>query len=86
MRRVPGESPGVLAGAALSAGDARGGVRAGGGPVVAVVAFGNAKKNSRQSLLFGVMARPERFELPTAWFVARYSIQLSYGRVLPLLF
>ena len=24
-------------------------------------------------------ARPERFELPTAWFVARYSIQLSYG-------
>src|SRR5690606_9197050 len=27
------------------------------------------------------MARPERFELPTAWFVARYSIQLSYGRV-----
>ena len=26
------------------------------------------------------MARPERFELPTAWFVARYSIQLSYGR------
>ena len=28
------------------------------------------------------MARPERFELPTPWFVARYSIQLSYGRVL----
>ena len=28
------------------------------------------------------MARPERFELPTAWFVARYSIQLSYGRVI----
>ena len=27
------------------------------------------------------MARPERFELPTPWFVARYSIQLSYGRV-----
>ena len=27
------------------------------------------------------MARPERFELPTTWFVARYSIQLSYGRV-----
>ena len=26
------------------------------------------------------MVRPERFELPTAWFVARYSIQLSYGR------
>ncbi len=28
-----------------------------------------------------LLARPERFELPTAWFVARYSIQLSYGRV-----
>ena len=26
------------------------------------------------------MARPERFELPTARFVAGYSIQLSYGR------
>jgi hypothetical protein len=30
---------------------------------------------------FVVMARPERFELPTSWFVARRSIQLSYGRV-----
>ena len=26
----------------------------------------------------GEMARPERFELPTFWFVARRSIQLSY--------
>ena len=26
------------------------------------------------------MARPERFELPTTAFEARYSIQLSYGR------
>jgi hypothetical protein len=27
------------------------------------------------------MVRPERFELPTLWFVARCSIQLSYGRI-----
>ena len=27
------------------------------------------------------LARPERFELPTNWFEASYSIQLSYGRV-----
>jgi hypothetical protein len=27
------------------------------------------------------MARPERFELPTTWFEAKCSIQLSYGRV-----
>ncbi len=30
------------------------------------------------------LARPERFELPTTWFVARYSIQLSYGRNIKL--
>lgn len=30
------------------------------------------------------MARPERFELPTARFVAVYSIQLSYGRLIDL--
>ena len=27
------------------------------------------------------MVRPERFELPTLWFEAKGSIQLSYGRV-----
>ena len=26
------------------------------------------------------MVRPDRFELPTFWFVARRSIQLSYER------
>jgi hypothetical protein len=31
----------------------------------------------------GKMARPERFELPTTKFVAWYSIQLSYGRMVP---
>jgi hypothetical protein len=31
------------------------------------------------------VARPERFELPTLWFEARCSIQLSYGRVEPIL-
>ncbi len=30
---------------------------------------------------FIYMARLERFERPTAWFVARYSIQLSYRRI-----
>ena len=28
------------------------------------------------------MARVEGFEPPTAWFVARYSIQLSYARAI----
>ena len=28
------------------------------------------------------MARSGGFEPPTAWFVARYSIQLSYERIL----
>jgi hypothetical protein len=30
------------------------------------------------------MVRPERFERPTPWFVAKYSIQLSYGRSVKL--
>jgi hypothetical protein len=29
-----------------------------------------------------IVVRPERFELPASWFVARRSIQLSYGRAL----
>ena len=31
--------------------------------------------------IYSEMARPDGVEPPTAWFVARYSIQLSYGRV-----
>ena len=31
-------------------------------------------------LLYKVV-RPEGIEPPTLWFVARYSIQLSYGRI-----
>jgi hypothetical protein len=31
------------------------------------------------------VVRPERFELPAFWFVARRSIQLSYGRISILL-
>ena len=31
-------------------------------------------------MLSPIMAHLERFELPTARFVAEYSIQLSYGR------
>jgi hypothetical protein len=27
------------------------------------------------------LVRPKRFELLTPWFVAKYSIQLSYGRM-----
>jgi hypothetical protein len=33
------------------------------------------------SIYLHKMARVEGFEPPTAWFVARYSIQLSYTRV-----
>ena len=32
-------------------------------------------------ILGGVLVRPERFELPTPWFEAKCSIQMSYGRV-----
>src|SRR5262249_44377643 len=38
------------------------------------IRWGNNSLRTKQ------MARPERFELPTPWFVAKSSIQLSYGR------
>ena len=31
-------------------------------------------------IFYDFMVRPDRVELPTFWFVARRSIQLSYGR------
>ena len=41
----------------------------------------NSRRRQRSmQLLVGEMVRPERFELPTSWFVAMRSIQLSYGR------
>jgi hypothetical protein len=37
------------------------------------------KNNSAIAMKYVV--RPERFELPTPWFEAKYSIQLSYERM-----
>ncbi len=46
---------------------------------ICYITFFTPLEISRKSLIY--MARPEGFEPPTPWFVARYSIQLSYGRV-----
>ncbi len=40
----------------------------------------HAVRTNRWSSSQQALVRPERFELPTSWFVARRSIQLSYGR------
>ena len=39
------------------------------------------RRKSPRALRAFCMARPDGVEPPTAWFVARYSIQLSYGRM-----
>ena len=39
---------------------------------------GHLKKSAR---FYYFLVRPKRFELLTPWFVAKYSIQLSYGRM-----
>src|SRR5450631_461995 len=44
---------------------------------------GTALEKHAANLL--IVVRPERFELPASWFVARRSIQLSYGRALTII-
>src|SRR6266852_4672013 len=41
----------------------------------------NDKNFVRERRSVDRMVRPERIELPTSWFVAMHSIQLSYGRI-----
>ena len=53
-------------------------LRCGGQGVKAGLAFADTKNPRRQARVFE-LAHPERFELPTKWFEATYSIQLSYG-------
>jgi len=52
---------------------------------LATMAPENKKANQRLASMLALLVRPERFERPTPWFVAKYSIQLSYGRTPKLL-
>ena len=45
-------------------------------------ALGRAKPDPCFLHIEIILVRPERFELPTPWFEAKCSIQLSYGRTL----
>jgi hypothetical protein len=42
--------------------------------------MGHEKRPAQSRPFLMTVVRPERFELPASWFVARRSIQLSYGR------
>lgn len=46
--------------------------------ILTKVAF---KREPHRLQVIEKMVRPERIELPTSWFVAKHSIQLSYGRI-----
>jgi hypothetical protein len=48
-------------------------------PIAQAGVIARAVKNSAVQVP-DKLVRPERFELPASWFVARRSIQLSYGR------
>ena len=53
------------------------------GPILLIVdanVICNGRSRYFQVAVGKEMVRPERFELPAFWFVARRSIQLSYGR------
>ncbi len=51
-------------------------------PTSAIDILQTQKKPIKNKIGFPDMARSGGFEPPTAWFVARYSIQLSYERIM----